>query len=77
MKKKKPDDTDSLYDNSLPVYVQDSDGKKKRVFDCVLINGEPYIESVCRDGHKVKTPVSAAEAAFRQLRLMEELTEWN
>ena len=66
--KKKTDETDSPQDRSLPVYGQDAEGKKKRVFDCVLINGEPYIEAVGRDGHKVKTPAAEAEAAFRRLK---------
>ena len=67
MKKRKTDDTDNQQDQSLPVYGQDAEGKKKRGFDCLLIDGQPYIESINRDGHKVKTPASAVTAAFRQL----------
>ena len=69
MKKRKTDDTDNQQDQSLPVYGQDAEGKKKRGFDCLLIDGQPYIESINRDGHKVKTPASAVAAAFRQLKM--------
>jgi len=69
MKKRKTDDTDNQQDQSLPVYGQDAEGKKKRGFDCLLIDGQPYIESINRDGHKVKTPASAVTAAFRQLKM--------
>ena len=72
MKKRTADKPDNPPDNSLPVYGQDSDGKKRRGFDCLLIDGKPYIESVNRDGHKVKTPASAAIKAFRQLQLNEQ-----
>ncbi len=75
MKKKNPEDSDNPQDNSLPVYGKDSEGNRKRGFDCVLINGEPYIESVSRNGRKVKTPASAAIAAFQKLK--EESPEWN
>ena len=75
MKKKNPDDTDNPPDNSLPVYGRDSEGREKRGFDCLLINGEPYIESISRNGCKVKTPVSAAVAAIQKLK--EESPEWN
>ena len=68
MKRKSTDDTDNPQDNSLPVYGKDPEGNKKRGFDCVLINGEPYIESVSRNGCKVKTPVSAAVAAIQKLK---------
>ena len=68
MKKRKTDDTDNPQDNSLPVYGKDSDGNKKRGFDCILINGTPYIESVSRNGRKVKTPISAAIAAAEKLK---------
>ena len=73
--KKSNDDTDTPHDNSLPVYGKDSEGRKKRGFDCVLINGELYIESVSRNGCKIKTPVSAAVAAIQKLK--EESPEWN
>ena len=72
MKKRKTDDTDNQQDQSLPVYGQDAEGKKKRGFDCLLIDGQPYIESINRDGHKVKTPASAVTAAFRQLIMKEQ-----
>ena len=72
MKKRKNADTDNPQDQSLPVYGQDAEGKKKRGFDCLLIDGQPYIESINRDGHKVKTPASAVTAAFRQLKLQEQ-----
>ena len=75
MKKRKTDDSDYPQDTSLPVYGQDSDGNKKRGFDCVLINGTPYIESVSRNGRKIKTPVSAAIAAAEKLK--EESSDWN
>ena len=75
MKKRKADDTDNPQDTSLPVYGQDADGNKKRGFDCILINGTPYIESVSRNGRKVKTPVSAAIAAAEKLK--EESSDWN
>ena len=74
MKKRKTDDADNPQDRSLPVYGQDAEGKKKRGFDCLLIDGQPYIESINRDGHKVKTPASAVTAAFRQLQLKEQAT---
>ena len=48
---------------------------KKRGFDCVLIDGEPYIETVNRNGRKVKTPVSAAVEAIQKLK--ENTLEFN
>ena len=72
MKNASMNDAETQPEPSLPVYGQDAEGKKKRGFDCVLINGQPYIESINRDGHKVKTPASAVSAAFRQLRLKEK-----
>ena len=73
MKKRKTDEADNQQDQSLPVYGQDAEGKKKRVFDCLLIDGQPYIESINRDGHKVKTPASAVTDAFRQLKMKEQI----
>ncbi len=75
MKKRKTDEADNPQDQSLPVYGRDAEGKKKRGFDCLLIDGQPYIESINRDGHKVKTPDSAVTAAFRQLKLQEQPPE--
>ena len=72
MKKKSTNDAECPQEQSLPVYGQDAEGRKKRVFDCLLVDGQPYIESVNREGHKVKTPASAVSAAFRQLRLKEK-----
>ena len=72
MKKRKTDDADYPQDHSLPVYGQNAEGKKKRGFDCLLIDGQPYIESINRDGQKVKTPASAVTAAFRQLKMKEQ-----
>jgi len=68
MKKTKPDDPNHPQDNSLPVYGQNSEGQKKRGFNCVLENGETYIESLGRNGHKIKTPVAAAVAAAKKLK---------
>ena len=75
MKKRTADETDHPQNNSLPVYGQDSEGQKRRGFNCVLKNGEPYIESVGRNGCKVKTPFSAAVAAAKKLK--EASTDWN
>ena len=72
MKKRKNDDTDNPQDLSLPVYGRDAEGRKKRGFDCLLIDGQPYIESVNKDGRKVKTPATAVVDAFRQLKLQEQ-----
>ena len=74
--KKSRNDTDSPQDRGLPVFGRDAEGKKKRGFNCVLIDGERYIESVGRDGRRIQTPVSEARAAFRQLELREEAPEW-
>lgn len=74
MKKHNPDDTDSPQGNSLPVYGRDSEGQKKRGFNCILKDGEAYIESVGRNGRKVKTPISAAVAAAKKLK--EESSGW-
>lgn len=75
MKKRSTDEKEHPQSNSLPVYGEDSEGRKKRVFDCVLINGEPYIEAISRQGCKVITPVSAAVAAVQKLK--EESAELN
>ena len=75
MKKTANDSTDYPRPNSLPVYGEDSEGNKKRGFNCVLKNGEAYIESVGRNGRKVKTPISAAIAAAKKLK--EESSGWN
>ena len=77
MKRNIPEVTAVPRGSSLPVYGKDLEGKKRRGFNCILVNGEPMIESVGRDGRKIKTPVSEAEAAFRQLKLMEESPDWN
>ena len=68
MKKRSKDEKEHPQDNSLPVYGEDSDGMKKRGFDCILIDGEPYIETVNRNGRKVKTPISAAVEAIQKLK---------
>lgn len=74
MKKRTADDTDNPQDNSLPVYGHDSEGQKKHGFNCVLEDGEAYIESLGRKGRKVKTPISAAIAAAEKLK--EESSGW-
>ena len=75
MEKMDTDDTDCPKPSSLPVYGEDAEGNKKRGFNCVLKNGEAYIESVGRNGRKVKTPISAAIAAAKKLK--EESSGWN
>ena len=67
MKKKAAGDTEHPQGHSLPVYGEDAEGNIRRGFDCLLIDGEPYIETVSRNGCRIKTPVSSAIAAFMLL----------
>ena len=57
-----------MEENRVPVYGKDSEGKSKRGFDWLRINGKTYLESINREGHKVKTPVETALAALQQLQ---------
>ena len=57
-----------MQNNRVSVYGKDAEGKRKRGFDCVMIDGKPYIESITREGHKVKTPAYEAANAFRELQ---------
>ena len=52
----------------IPVYGKDTEDKQKRAFDWIMIDGKMYVETVNRDGHKVRTPASAAIIAYKKLR---------
>ena len=75
MEKQKTGGSDQKREISLPVYGEDSEGRRKRGFDWVVDHGRLYIESVNRDGRKIKTPASAALATLRQLHLKEKPPE--
>ena len=57
-----------MKDERVPVYGKDAEGNRKRGFDWLMIDGKPYIESVTREGHKVKTPAYEAANAFKELQ---------
>ena len=58
-----------MEENRISVYGKDAEDKEKRAFDLILIDGQPYVETVSREGHKIKTPAIAAVSAIKRLRL--------
>lgn len=52
----------------IPVYGKDAENKQKRMFDCIMINGKPFIETKDSHGHKIRTPATEAITAYRQLQ---------
>ena len=64
-----------MEEKRIPVFGKDAEGKSKRGFDVILIDGKPYVESINRQGHRVKTPVDAALTAVMQLQESEEITQ--
>lgn len=52
----------------IPVYGKDTEDKQKRAFDWIMIDGKMFVETVNRDGHKVRTPASAAITAYKKLQ---------
>ena len=48
-----------MKEDRISVFGRDAEGNEKRGFDCLLINGKPYIESINKEGHKIKTPASS------------------
>ena len=57
-----------MIDQNIPVFGKDAEGRRKRAFDWVLINGEPFLETVNREGRKIRTPAAVTIAAYKRLR---------
>lgn len=61
-----------MKEDRISVFGRDAEGNEKRGFDCLLINGKPYIESINKEGHKIKTPASSAADAFIKLQQQQQ-----
>jgi hypothetical protein len=57
-----------MKEQRVSVYGKDAEGKRKRAFDWLVLNGQTYAESVNRDGQRIKTPVDIALDALEELR---------
>ena len=57
-----------MEEKRIPVYGRDAQGNRKHGFDLLVIDGEPFIESIYKGNHRVKTPVDAALAALNKLQ---------
>ena len=57
-----------MEENRIRVYGKDAEDKEKRAFDLILVDGQPYVETVSREGHKIKTPANAAISAIEWLK---------
>lgn len=52
----------------ISVYGKDAENKQKRMFDWIMINGKPFIETKDSHGNKVWTPATEAITAYRKLQ---------
>lgn len=52
----------------IKVYGRDADNREKRAFDLVLSDGQLYVETVNREGHRIMTPAKIVLSKYRQLR---------
>ncbi len=57
-----------MEEKRIHVYGKDAEGKRKRGFDFILVDGKPYVESVNTQGQRVKTPVEQAKAVLMKLQ---------
>ena len=58
----------------IPIYGHDAEGNKKRGLDCILEHGKLYLESVNKQGNKVKTPAGLVTKALKQLLQNQQLS---
>ncbi len=56
-----------MQEKRIAVYGKDAEGKRKRAFDMVRIQGTQFLETKDRHGHKIITPVGDAMNALNQL----------
>lgn len=57
-----------MEENHVPVYGKDAEDKTKRMFDWILINGKPFMETKDSHGHTIRTPASEAITAYKRLQ---------
>ena len=56
-----------MQEKRISVYGKDADGKRKRAFDMVRIQGSQFLETKDRHGNKIITPIEDAMNAINQL----------
>ena len=73
MKNTEPSDGVRPAEKRIPVYGREpATGRKKRAFDCLLADGQPWIESVNTQGQRIRTTREAALAALAALEQADE-----
>ena len=57
-----------MEEKRVQVFGKDAEGNDKHGFDLVMIDGKPYIESIYKGNHRVKTPIDIALSALEELQ---------
>ena len=57
-----------MEEKRMPVFGKDAEGNKKHGFDLLMIDGKPYIESLYKGNHRIKTPVDMTLNVLKELQ---------